>query len=137
MNSITRVHSRSMFRRVGYGLIAWTVPYATSLLLLSLIQRDPEFFRTIMVVEGSLVGALLTVLYFEAVTSHYLREGFLLAATWIVVNWALDMVGVVPFVKLSMDRYFLQIGFEYLRMFAPTLAVGYMLERRLGGSRQA
>jgi hypothetical protein len=41
------------------------------------------------------------------------------------------------FVKLSMDRYFLQIGFEYLGMFAPTLAVGYMLERRLGGSRQA
>ena len=29
-----------------------------------------------------------------------------------------------------MDRYFLRIGFEYLDMFAPTLAVGYVLERQ-------
>ena len=132
MTTALRMHGQAMFRRIGYGLIAWIIPYATALMLLPLRQRDPEFFRTIMIVEGSLGGAFLTVLYFETVTSHYLREGFLLATTWILVNWALDMIGVVPFAHLTMDRYFLWIGFEYLGMFAPTLAVGYLLERRLG-----
>jgi len=129
MATVTRLQS-PVFRRAGYGLIAWVVPYATSLLMLQLIERDPLVFKMFMVVEGSLVGALLTVLYFDTITGHYLREGFLLAATWIVINWALDMVGVVPFAKLTMDRYFLTIGFEYLAMSAPTLAVGYVLERR-------
>jgi hypothetical protein len=120
-----------VLRRIGYGVVAWAIPYVTSLALLPLIQSDHAMFKTIMIVEGSLTGAILTVVYFESVTSKYLKEGLLLGATWIVVNWLLDIVGVVPFAKLTFDRYFIEIGFEYFAMFAPTLAIGYVLERRL------
>ena len=49
----------AMGRRLGSGMIVWAVPYATSLTLLPLIQRDPVFFATIMIVEGSIVGPVI------------------------------------------------------------------------------
>jgi hypothetical protein len=47
---------KALIRPLGYGLIVWAVPYATSLTMLPLIQRDPAFFGTIMMVEGSIVA---------------------------------------------------------------------------------
>lgn len=119
-----------MLRRIGYGIVAWAIPYVTGVAILGLRQTDLPLFKTIMIVEGSLTGATLAVVYFQTVRGEYLKEGLLLGATWIVVNWVLDVFGVVPFAKLTFDRYFIEIGFEYLAMFAPTVAIGYVLERR-------
>ena len=83
----------------------------------------PLAFKTI--VEGALAGGLLTVLYF-------LCEGVLLANSWIAVNWLLDFMALLPFADITVPRYFLEIGLRYLAIVAPTVSVGYVLERTAG-----
>jgi hypothetical protein len=124
------MHTPAWLPTTGYGVVAWAIPYITSLALLPLIRSDPALFKTIMVVEGSLVGALLAVVYFETVRHDYVREGLLLGATWIVVSWILDFAGVMPFVEMTPARYFVEIGFEYLAMLASPAAIGLVLDRR-------
>jgi len=127
-----------MLRMIGYGVISWAIPYVTAVALLPLIHRDPAFFKTIMIVEGSMVGAILVVAYFQKVEGSFLREGIALGAVWVLVNWLLDYVALLPFTKMPLGRYFMEIGFEYLGIFAPTIAVGYVLATRLpSGGRVA
>jgi hypothetical protein len=125
-----------MFRRFGYGGILWLIPYATSIPLLPLNETDPTFFKTIMIVVGTLVGGFLTAHYFLKVDRDYLKEGILLALIWIAVNWLLDIVALLPFTKQSIPRYFQEIGLRYLAMVAPTVSLGFVLQRKLGGSKQ-
>ena len=118
-----------MLKRIGYGLILWVIPYVTAIPLLSLMKSDLIFFKTIMMLEGALVGAVLTVRYFLEVKGGFLREGFSLAAIWILVGWLMDFVALLPFAELTLSRYFLEIGLRYLAILAPTVAVGFVLER--------
>ncbi len=119
-----------MLKRIGYGLILWVVPYVTAIPLMGLMKSDVTAFKTIMIVEGALLGAVLTVLYFLHVQADFLREGMMLAVVWIAVNWLLDFVALLPFSGHTVPRYFIEIGLRYLAIVAPTVAVGYVLERR-------
>jgi len=119
-----------MLRMIGYGVVAWAVPYVTALPLMWLMFSDRMAFQTIMIVEGSLVGAFLAVQYFCTVETAFLRKGILLGAVWLGTAWALDFVALVPFADMTAWRYFVEIGFRYLGMFAPTMAIGYTLRTR-------
>jgi uncharacterized membrane protein YpjA len=121
-----------MLKKIGYGLILWVIPYVTAIPLLGLMKSDLILFKTIMIVEGALVGAALTVLYFLTVNGDFMMEGITVATIWIAVNWLMDFVALLPFTDLSVTRYFLEIGLRYLAIVAPTAAVGYVLERRAG-----
>jgi len=47
-----------------------------------------------MMVEGSIIGTILTIAYFQRVAEPGVREGLLLGATWRIENWLVDFVGV-------------------------------------------
>ena len=113
------------------GSFVWAIPYVTAIPLLPLNASDQHFFKTIMIVEGSIVGGILTVVYFLGVKRAYLREGILLALVWIIVNWILDYGGLITFTHMPVWRYFAEIGLRYIAMAVPTIAVGYVLEKRL------
>jgi uncharacterized membrane protein YpjA len=119
-----------MMKKLGYGLVLWVIPYVTAIPLLGLMKSDLIVFKTIMIVEGAMVGAVLTALYFIGVKKDFLYEGIVSAIVWIAVNWLLDFVALLPFTELTLPRYFLEIGLRYLAIVAPTVAVGYVLERR-------
>jgi hypothetical protein len=122
-----------MASRIGYGVVAWAVPYATAMPLMWLLFSDERAFKTVMIVEGSIVGAVLACSYFSAVRERFVREGVLLGATMLLTNWALDLIALVPFADVSVWRYFVEIGFRYVGMFATTVALGYALGTRLEG----
>jgi hypothetical protein len=124
-----------MLRRLGYGAVLWVIPYATAIPLLALNQSNPALFQTIMIVVGSLVGGFLSAHYFLAVEHDYLKEGLVLALTWIAVNWLLDVVALLPFTGQSIPRYLQEIGLRYLAMAAPTVAIGFVLQRKLAVSQ--
>ncbi len=115
-------------RRIGYGIALWAIPYAVSIPLLSLRTSDPLVFKSILVVVATILESLLAVLYFKKIQGDYLRESIILAVTWMVVNWLLDFAGIIPFAGISVARYFMEIGVEYIGMAAPVLALGYLLE---------
>lgn len=119
-----------MMKKISYGLILWVVPYVTAIPLLPLMKSDLIFFKTIMVVEGSLLGGLLAALYFREVRSEFVREGLVVAGTWIALSWLLDFVALLPFSGHTVSRYFIEIGLRYVAIVAPTVSVGYVLESR-------
>jgi hypothetical protein len=125
-----------MLKKIGYGLILWVIPYVTAIPLLSLRQTDPVFFKTIMVVEGALVGGILSALYFQGVRGGFLREGVITSVVWMFVNWGLDLVALLPFTGHTIPRYFIEIGALYVAMAAPLVAIGYVLEHRSQQTRE-
>ena len=120
-----------MLRKIGYGVVVWAVPYVTALALMDLMTTDRVAFQTVMIVEGALVGSLLTWQYFRTVTAHPLREGVVLATVWLLISWTFDFVALVPFAGMSAWRYFVEIGFRYLGMFALPVTVGAVLGSRI------
>jgi uncharacterized membrane protein YpjA len=120
-----------MLKKLLYGSVLWLVPYVISIPLLPLMQSDNVFFKTIMIVVGSLTGALLTAHYFKDVKQDYLREGILVALIWIAINWALDFAALLTFTGQSIPRYFIEIGLRYLAMVWPPVAIGWLLSRKL------
>ncbi|MEK9140978.1 MAG: hypothetical protein AAB308_07980 [Nitrospirota bacterium] len=125
-----------MLKKIGYGLILWVIPYVTAIPLMGLMQTDLIFFKTIMIVEGTLVGGVLSALYFQGVTSQFLWEGLITSAVWIVMNWTLDFVALLPFSGHSIPRYFIEIGARYVAMGVPLVAIGYVLEHRSQQNRE-
>lgn len=119
-----------MLKRIGYGLILWVIPYVTAIPLVGLMQSDLIFFKTIMIVVGGIAAGVLSALYFRGVTSRFLREGVITSVVWILVNWALDVVALLPFSGHTIPRYFIEIGARYLAIVAPLAAIGYVLEQR-------
>jgi uncharacterized membrane protein YpjA len=126
-----------MMKKIGYGLILWVVPYVTAIPLLPLMKSDLIFFKTIMVVEGALLGGVLAALYFNEVQKDFLREGMIVATVWIVLNWFLDFVALLPFSGHTVSRYFLEIGLRYFAIMSPVCAIVYVLHERMGEKRAA
>lgn len=120
-----------MLKKIGYGLILWVILYVTAIPLMGLMQTDLIFFKTIMIVEGAIVGGILSALYFLGVISQFLREGLITSAVWIVMNWVLDFVALLPFSGHSIPRYFIEIGARYLAIVASLVAIGYVLEQKM------
>lgn len=125
-----------MLKKIGYGLILWVIPYVTAIPLMGLMQTDLIFFKTIMIVEGALVGGILSALYFQGVRGGFLREGVITSVVWMFVNWGLDLVALLPFSGHSIPRYFIEIGARYLAIVAPLVTIGYVLEHRSQQNRE-
>ncbi|MFH1542877.1 MAG: hypothetical protein ABIE84_07315 [bacterium] len=119
-----------MLKKIGYGLVIWVVPFVSAIPLMGLMTSDPIFFKTLMLVIGGVVGSICTVLYFGKVSGNYINEGIVLGITWLLVNWLLDYFLLLPLSKMSIDRYFMEIGLRYLPMPMTTIVVGYVLAKR-------
>ncbi len=121
---------RTWFRRIGYGVLLWAIPYAISIPLLPLQASDVAAFKGIMAFVGSVTAAILAVLYFKHIKNEYIRESIYVAAVWVILNWLLDFATVLPFTHQTLTQYFLQIGIEYVGGGAFILAIGYLLEKK-------
>ncbi|MBN2057792.1 MAG: hypothetical protein JW782_03245 [Candidatus Saganbacteria bacterium] len=120
-----------MLKMIGYGLIIWVVPYVTAIMLMGLMTSDPVFFKSIMIVEGSIIGAICMAAYFSNVNKDTLKESLIVGLVWVVISWALDFAALLPFSKMPLDRYFMEIGIRYVGMLAPIVAIGYLLDKRI------
>ncbi len=121
---------RGWVRRIGSGLILWLVPYVAAILLLGVARVEPLTFKALEVSIATVTMAGLVVWHFRAIASRYLREAILLAITWVVLNWALDLVALLPFTHQSLPQYFREIGIEYLASAAYVVAVGWLLDSK-------
>lgn len=120
---------------VLFGFILWLVPFLTGFLFFDPSGNFliPEtFFKTIMVVEGALVGVVLAVRYFKDIEADYVREGVILGGVWLVINLCIDLLFVFAgFFPMSVVQYFTDIGLRYLSMPIYTIGIGYVLKQRV------
>lgn len=123
----------NFWKRIVLGFIVWLVPFAVSFLFYSpdgSLVIDLLFFKTIMVVVSGLTGTGLAVWYFKSVKTSFLQEGVWLGLTWLLVNWAADLLFVaVGFFELSIPQYFMEIGLRYLNAPIVTIGLGFSLQQ--------
>ena len=49
----------------------------------------------------------------------------------ILVNWILDDGALLPYSRMPLGRYFMEVGLEYIGIFASAVVVGYVLATKL------
>jgi uncharacterized membrane protein YpjA len=120
------------YLKIGlFGFITWLIPFIVSCFFYS---REGEplidifLIKTIMIVLFSVVGALLLIIYFKGITGDHLKEGIIVGFVWLIINWVLDLVVLVPMAKMGIATYFAQIGLRYLMIPIMSIAMGYLIE---------
>ena len=83
-----------------------------------------------MIVFGSVIGAILMVLYFKNIQKDYLREGIIIGMVWFAINIILDLLVLLPMSGMSVPDYFAQIGIRYLVIPVMSIMVGTVLTNK-------
>jgi hypothetical protein len=106
------------------GVLSWAIPFFASFPFFSpaggLIVPQP-LFKSIMVVVGTAVGVALLVWMFRRFQAT-LTSGIVIGLYWLVLNWGLDIVVLLPMSGTSLTDYFYDIGIRYLSL--PIIAAG-------------
>ncbi|MDO8897966.1 MAG: hypothetical protein Q7V19_09980 [Bacteroidales bacterium] len=119
------------FRNLLYGFLAWLIPFVASIFFYTEeggLRIDIFFFKTIMIIVGSISGAVLLISYFKRINKGYLKEGIYVGFTWFVINILLDLLVLIPMARMAISDYFLQIGLRYLVMPIMSIMIGAALE---------
>ena len=117
-------------RNVLYGLLVWLIPFIASVFFYTReggLRIDIFLFKTIMIIIGSITGAILLISYFKKINTRYLKEGIYVGITWFVINILLDLLVLIPMSGMSISDYFLQIALRYLVMPVMSIMVGVAL----------
>jgi len=115
-------------RLIGFGVLSWLVPFLASVLFYGpggTLLVGENLFKSLMIVIGAGVGALLLVLYFRRVKERAVCEAWVLGVSWLAINWVLDLIVLLPFSGQTPVEYFADIGLRYLMILFMALAVGY------------
>jgi hypothetical protein len=121
---------------VFYGFLVWLIPFFVSWPLYSPKGEplyDLQLIKSILIVVGSLVGALLALRYFRDTKKDFAREGAILGISWLIINSVLDIIVLVHILKgMDLSAWAGQIGIRYLLMPILTTAMGMAMEMRAG-----
>ena len=116
------------YLKIGlFGFLTWLIPFAAGFLFYSpqgQLVIDALVFKAIMIVTGSITGAVLLVLYFRKIDKNYLPEAIMVGIVWFVLNILLDLLILVPMSKMAVGNYFAQIGLGYLTIPTMSIAIG-------------
>jgi hypothetical protein len=115
-----------------FGFLSWLIPFLVSIPFYSTqggLLVDVFLFKSIMIVVGSLVGTVLMVWLFLRIREGYLREGILIGFTWLIINWVMDWLVLLPMSGMDVSTYFSQIGIRYLVIPVIAVSMGFVLER--------
>ena len=117
-----------------FGFLSWLIPFLASIPFYSMqggLLVDVFLFKSIMIVVGSLVGTVLMVVLFLRIREGYLREGIFIGFSWLVINWVMDGLVLLPMSGMDAATYFSQIGIRYLVIPIIAIGMGFVLERSM------
>jgi hypothetical protein len=119
---------------IFFGILAWLIPILVSILFVDMEGNFiiPEtFFKSIMIVVGSLVAVILAVKYYKNIKDDFVQEGMILGIIWFIISIALDLVMVFSnFFQMTILEYFTEIGLRYLCIPIFTIGLGYALNQK-------
>ncbi len=115
-----------------FGLLSWLIPFAVSIPFYS-----PEhgliipllLFKSIMIVIGTLVGVILLVYAFRSVPPNAV-SGLTIGIYWLLINWGLDILVLVPLSGSTIWTWFGTIGLRYLSIPIISTGMGLVAFRR-------
>jgi len=112
----------------GYGILTWLIPFLISIPFYSPrgdLLINPDLFKSIMILTGCIVGAVLIIRLFSGICSGYVRYGMMAGLSWLCINWILDGIILIPMSGMDLGSYTAQIGLRYLMIPVMTIMAGY------------
>ena len=119
---------------IFFGILAWLIPFLISVLFVDMEGNfiiPQTFFKSIMIVVGSLVAVMLAVKYYKNIKNDFVQEGIILGIIWFIISITLDLVMVFSnFFQMTVLEYFTDIGLRYLCIPIFTIGLGYALNQK-------
>ena len=117
---------QSLKRAFAYGFLVWLLTLLVSMAIFPLKRSWPVLFDSIMPIALALCAMIFANRYFQRNAASSLREGVLLGALWLVMNWLLDwpLFSYGP-MKMSVVDYMADIGFTYLMLPIITMGLAF------------
>ena len=84
---------------IGFGLLTWLLPFLISVPFYS-AEGEPLYdiflIKSVLLVFSAALGTLLILIYLRGIRDNFVRETALLGGVWLLINWALDAVILLP-----------------------------------------
>lgn len=122
---------QSIKKNILYGFLVWVIPFVSSFPFFTRegeLLIDKVFFKTIMIIIGITIGMFFIVNYFKSVDKNFIKEGILVGFSWLLINWGLDILILVPMANMTYSNYFIEIGLRYLSFPIIAVGTGYLLK---------
>ncbi|AOP34920.1 hypothetical protein A0128_14340 [Leptospira tipperaryensis] len=122
-----------LVRILSYGFLVWLIPFAVAIPFYSrdgILLTDLFLFKTVMLLVGSLTGSLLLASLAVKVAGKVLSTLLFAGFVWLVINWGLDFLILIPMSKMSVSDYFIQIGLRYLPIMIVAFSIGWAVDKR-------
>jgi hypothetical protein len=119
---------------IVFGFISWLIPFAVSFLFYKStgeLKVSYTTFKSIIMVVGTVSGCYFLEQFFKAVDGNFVKYGFIVGLSWIAINIFLDAVILIPMMKTTFLDYLMSIGLSYVAILAISIAMGYLLNRKL------
>ena len=117
------------------GAVIWLIPFLVSFGFFDgngKLAVSKELFKSVMMVISAVVGCLMLYRYFKQSLHNYYIQGVALGISWLIINWFLDIVILVPIFGISIRYYFESIGLAYLQIPVICMAMGLILQLKTG-----
>ena len=130
----TRFMNNKKLRLIILGFVTWLVPFLVSF---GFYDRAGNLnvayglFKSAMVVVSAITGMCMLSYHLRFVKNSFVREGFITGISWLLINYILDLIVLVPMSGMSIGQYFLTIGLGYLQIPVICISVGIILQRKV------
>lgn len=120
---------KSIKQAVGFGFLAWLVPFVVSVSLFPLKRAGDPLFDTAKGVVVVRCAVILVSLYFQNLRGGWMREGIVLGMLWMLISLVLDglMFSHGPML-MPVGAYLKDIGLAYLILPVISTGAGWMLQ---------
>jgi hypothetical protein len=117
-----------------YGFLTWLIPFIVAIFFYTPggeLVIDIFTFKTIMIIVSSLCATILLVLLFLTIFNNFLKEGIIIGLVWLILNWILDALILLPMNGMDLTTYFSQIGLRYLVIPVTAIGFGFIIEKKV------
>jgi uncharacterized membrane-anchored protein len=113
---------------IGFGFIVWLIPTIVTYFASDAGSVQLYDFTASVAIGGSAV--VLSYIYFKDITSHFVREGVILAIVWVLITIVLDVVLIyLGISKTSLIEYAVTVVPLYVIIPAITIGFGLYLDQ--------
>ncbi len=117
-----------------FGFLTWLIPFIVAMFFYAPggeLLIDIFTFKTIMIIVSSLCATILLVLLFLTIFNNFIREGIIIGSGWLILNWVLDALILLPMNGMDLTTYFSQIGLRYLVIPVTAIGFGFIIEKKV------
>lgn len=125
---------RLIIKNLLFGFFTWLIPFAVSFLFYKSggeLVISYDLFKSIMIVVASTGGCYFLYRYFMLANNDFIRNGVITGLSWFAINIILDVIILIPIMKVTFADYFMSIGLRYIVIPVISITMGCLLHKKV------